>query len=123
MPLPDPLAVIPFGRPADASVELPGSKSLTNRALLMAALGDGPVTLTGALFSEDTELMAEALRRLGFQVDEDEDAREIRVVGQSGRIRATEAQLFVGLAGTAARFLTALCATARTGVFKLDGVL
>ena len=122
VPLADPLPITPFTRPVTGAVDLPGSKSLTNRALLLAALGDGPVTLTGALFSEDTELMAEALRRLGFQVDEDEAAREIRVTGLGGQVRATEAQLFVGLAGTAARFLTALCASAQRGVFRIDGV-
>jgi 3-phosphoshikimate 1-carboxyvinyltransferase len=121
-PLPDVLAVPPFPGPARGSVSIPGSKSLTNRALLMAALCDGPVTLAGALFSEDTEIMAEALRRLGFEVDEDEEAGEIRVQGLGGRIPATDADLFVGLAGTAARFLTALCAAASRGTFKLDGV-
>jgi 3-phosphoshikimate 1-carboxyvinyltransferase len=103
-------------------VTVPGSKSLTNRAMLMAALCEGPVTLRGALLSEDTEIMAEALRRLGFEVAEDEDARVIRVVGRGGLVPATEADLFTGLAGTAARFLTALCASARRGTFRLDGV-
>jgi 3-phosphoshikimate 1-carboxyvinyltransferase len=90
--------------------------------MLMAALADGPVTLAGALFSEDTEIMAEALRRLGFEVDEDEEAGEIRVRGLGGRVPATDADLFVGLAGTAARFITALCAAASRGTFKIDGV-
>jgi 3-phosphoshikimate 1-carboxyvinyltransferase len=121
-PLPKLLAVRPFVRPARGSVAVPGSKSLTNRAMLMAALCDGPVTLTGALHSDDTEIMAEALRRLGFTVDEDEAAGEIRVGGLGGEIPATEAQLFTGLAGTATRFLTALCASAKRGVFRIDGV-
>jgi len=120
--LPDPLAVAPFARPARGSVGLPGSKSLTNRAMLLAALGDGAVTLTGALFSEDTRIMAEALRRLGFGVRENEAAREIRIEGRGGEVPAAEAELFAGLAGTAARFLTALCASSGRGVYRIDGV-
>jgi 3-phosphoshikimate 1-carboxyvinyltransferase len=120
-PLPDLLAVRPFTRPVRGSVGIPGSKSLTNRALLLASLCDGPVTLSGALFSEDTRIMAEALGRLGIDVAEDERRAEIRVSGRCGEIPSTEAELFVGLAGTAARFLTALCASARRGVFRLDG--
>lgn len=121
-PLPDFLAVRPFVRPVRGSIGLPGSKSLTNRAMLLSALCDGTVVLTGALFSEDTEIMAEALRRLGFRVEEDEGSQEIRVEGRGGAIPATEADLFTGLAGTAARFLTALCASSRHGVFRIDGV-
>ena len=120
--LPDILAVRPFVRPARGSAAVPGSKSITNRGMLLAALCDGPVTLEGALLSEDTEIMAEALRRLGFNVDEDEEGCRIRVEGQGGSIPATDADLFVGLAGTAARFLTALCASARRGTFRIDGV-
>jgi 3-phosphoshikimate 1-carboxyvinyltransferase len=121
-PLPDILAVKPFGRPTRGEVAVPGSKSLTNRAMLLSALSDGPVTLTSALLSEDTEIMAEALRRLGFDVTEDEEARTIQVGGLAGKIRATDADLFVGLAGTAARFLTAFCCCARRGTFKIDGI-
>jgi 3-phosphoshikimate 1-carboxyvinyltransferase len=120
--LPDILAVRPFTRPTRGEAAIPGSKSLTNRAMLLSALCDGPVTLKGALLSEDTEIMAEALRRLGFDVVEDEDACVIEVHGLGGKIRATDADLFVGLAGTAARFLTALCCCAGRGTFKLDGI-
>jgi 3-phosphoshikimate 1-carboxyvinyltransferase len=121
-PLPDILAVRPFVRAARGEAAVPGSKSLTNRAMLLASLCDGTVTLSGALLSEDTEIMAEALRCLGFNVEEDEEACVIRVVGRGGKILATDADLFVGLAGTAARFLTALCCTAGRGTFKLDGI-
>jgi len=121
-PLPDPLAVRPFARPARGSVSLPGSKSLTNRAMLLSALCDGPVTVTGALFSDDTEIMAEALRRLGFNVAGDEASREFRVEGRGGEVPAGDAELFAGLSGTAARFLTALCASSRRGVYRVDGV-
>jgi len=122
MPLADPLPIQPFTRPARGDAELPGSKSITNRALLLAALADGPTTLTGALFSEDTRIMTDALRKLGFTVKEDKRQKTIYVEGRGGRIPAPQADLFVGLAGTAARFLTALCALARRGVYRLDGV-
>jgi len=120
--LPDILDVRPFTHPVRGEAVLPGSKSLTNRALLLAALCDQTVTLTGALFSDDTRIMAEALRQLGFAVVEDAAAQTIRVEGRGGKIPAEEAELFVGLAGTAARFLTALCAAAPRGVYRLDGV-
>ena len=126
--LPDLLPITPFTRPVRGEVVVPGSKSLTNRALLLAALGTEPVTLTGALFSEDTHLMAEALRRLGFTVVADEAALTVRVADQAKAFAApagtaaTPVELFVGLAGTAARFLTALCAAAPRGVYRLDGV-
>ncbi len=122
MPLPAVLPVPPFTRPARGAVDLPGSKSLTNRALLLAALCDQPVTLTGALFSEDTHLMAEALRQLGFAIEASAESATVRVSGQTGAFAAGSADLFVGLAGTAARFLTALCAAAPTGTYRLDGV-
>jgi len=122
--LPDLLPIQPFTRPARGGVTLPGSKSLTNRALLLAALCDQPVTLTGALFSEDTHLMAEALRKLGFTVAADEGAHTLRVADQAKGFPANAGttDLFVGLAGTAARFLTALCAAAPRGVYRIDGV-
>lgn len=123
MPLPDLLPIQPFTRPARGEVTLPGSKSLTNRALLLAALCEQHVTLTGALFSEDTHLMAEALRHLGFTVTADESAHTLRVSDQANGFKKTEpVDLFVGLAGTAARFLTALCAAAPRGVYRLDGI-
>lgn len=122
MSLPDLLPIQPFTRAVRGEVTLPGSKSLTNRALLLAALCDRPVTLTGALFSEDTHLMAEALRHLGFTVEASETEHTLRVSGQDKGFAVGSADLFVGLAGTAARFLTALCAAAPRGVYRLDGV-
>lgn len=122
MSLPDLLPIRPFTKPVRGDVILPGSKSLTNRALLLAALCDGPVTLTGALFSEDTELMATALTRLGIPVRTDEANKTIHVTGCSGKIPVQSTEIFVGLAGTAARFLTAFCAAAPTGVYRIDGV-
>src|SRR5512141_606531 len=83
MLLPDKLPIQPFTRPVRGEVTLPGSKSVTNRALLLAALCDQPVTLTGALFSDDTHLMAAALRQLGFTVEADERALTLRVADQA----------------------------------------
>ncbi len=120
--LPNLLAVRPFTEPVRGGVSVPGSKSLTNRALLLSALCDGPVTLTGALFSDDTRVMAQALSQLGFSVELEEAARRIRVVGRAGEVPAGEADVFTGLAGTAARFLTAICAASRAGTYRIDGV-
>lgn len=122
MSLPDLLPIQPFTRPVRGEVTIPGSKSLTNRALLLAALCDGPVTLTGALFSEDTFLMAEALRQLGFTVEAGATSQTVTVRNQAAAFLRDGAELFVGLAGTAARFLTALCAAAPRGTYRIDGV-
>lgn len=122
-PLPALLPIIPFTRPARGAVVLPGSKSITNRALLLAALCERPVTLTGALFSEDTALMATALQRLGYRIETEASAGRMRVSGQDTAFQApAPVDLFVGLAGTTARFLTALCAAAPRGHYRLDGV-
>jgi 3-phosphoshikimate 1-carboxyvinyltransferase len=122
MPLPDLLPIPPFTRSVRGAATVPGSKSLTNRALILGALCDGPVTLTGALFSEDTEIMVAALRALGFAVDELRNEGILQIEGRGGALPAAQADLFVGLAGTAARFLVALCAAAPRGVYRLDGV-
>jgi 3-phosphoshikimate 1-carboxyvinyltransferase len=122
--LPAQLPIVPFTKPVSGSVEIPGSKSLTNRALLLAALCDSPVILTGALFSDDTRLMCEALRKLGLTVLADEAAHTLSVAGQTNAFKSadpTGVDIFVGLAGTAARFLTALCAAAPRGVYRIQG--
>lgn len=120
--LPALLPVAPFTRPAAGAVTLPGSKSLTNRALILAALCDRPVELRGALFSEDTAIMTAALRELGLAVETDKAARTFRVHGATGRRLDPQATLHVGNAGTAARFLTAFCAAAGRGTYFFDGV-
>jgi 3-phosphoshikimate 1-carboxyvinyltransferase len=118
---PPQIAVEPWvGEPPRARVRVPGSKSLTNRALIVAALADGPSTLTGALDSEDTRVMIEALRRLGLAVEHDPGAATVGVRGCGGRLPAAEAELFVANSGTTLRFLTAMVATG-TGTFRLDG--
>lgn len=123
MLLPALLPITPFTQPIQSEIILPGSKSLTNRALLLAALCDAPVTLTGALFSEDTRLMVTALQALGLDVQADEAALVLKVGNQHNAFKsAAPVDLFVGLAGTAARFLTALCAAAPSGIYRIDGV-
>lgn len=115
------IEIAPVDHPIDATVRLPGSKSYTNRALLIAALADGTSVVEGALFSDDTRYMIAALRELGIPVDDAPDAERIVVDGQGGALPATTADLFVGNAGTAARFLTAALALGN-GRYRLDGV-
>src|SRR5690606_22150112 len=81
-----------------------------------------PVTLSGALFSEDTHLMTEALRTLGFDLATDASAHTLTLRGQPAGYPRQPVDLFVGLAGTAARFLTALCAAAPHGTYRIDGI-
>ncbi|MGB0416125.1 MAG: 3-phosphoshikimate 1-carboxyvinyltransferase [Coraliomargarita sp.] len=117
----DPLPIKPVRGMLDATVQLPGSKSITNRALILAALAEGQTTLEGALFSRDTGIMLDALQLLGFNCRVDEAAHRIQVNGQGGTIPAKTAELHVGNAGTAARFLTAFLALQAGGVYTLDG--
>ena len=88
-------------------VEVPGSKSITNRALLLAALAKGKSTLSGVLFSDDSRHFLQSLISLGFQVEIDEENKQIIVYGEGGNIPKKDATINVGSAGTAARFLTA----------------
>jgi 3-phosphoshikimate 1-carboxyvinyltransferase len=118
---PDKLPIVPFTRPVHGRVTLPGSKSITNRALILAALGRQTVTLHGALFSRDTRIMVAALRTLGFAVETDETALTIRITGRGGEIPVREARIDVGNAGTAARFLTAFVCLRPDGVYHFDG--
>ncbi len=131
MGFPSVCEIVPLQAPVRALITVPGSKSITNRALVLAALGQGEVTLTGALWSEDTQAMVDCLGRLGFSVtvasDPAESAnRTIAVVGQGGAIpqagtRDKPLPLFVGNAGTAARFLAAMVCLGR-GSYRLEGV-
>jgi 3-phosphoshikimate 1-carboxyvinyltransferase len=119
--LPDLLPIPPFTAPVRGAVRLPGSKSITNRALILAALCKDPVTLRGALFSRDTEIMLKALRALGFKIHADSRAETISLVGRHGIIPRAKASLHVGNAGTAARFLPAFLCLKKRGTYKLDG--
>lgn len=94
--------------PVDWNVEVPGSKSMTNRALLAAALSKGPAVLDGVLFSEDSRHFLSCLVSLGFSVKIEEEMKRVTVEGCSGRIPKKSAAIHVGSAGTAARFLTAM---------------
>jgi len=117
----DALAMPPIAAPIDAVVDVPGSKSITNRALLVAALAPGDSIISGALFSDDTHWFATGLRALGIPVTDNQEHVLFRVSGLGGAIPASAADLFVGNAGTAARFLTALAALGE-GTYRLDGI-
>lgn len=131
MPLPDLIEILPLEKPVAASISIPGSKSITNRALILAALADGEVRLEGALWSEDTQAMVECLRRLGFDVSVYPDPLEasnrlLAVKGLGGKIpmagtEASPLELFVENAGTAARFLSAFVCLGK-GVYRLSGI-
>ncbi|UFN50140.1 3-phosphoshikimate 1-carboxyvinyltransferase [Roseomonas sp. OT10] len=112
------ITILPPAAPLRGRAVPPGSKSVTNRALLLAGLAKGTSRLTGALRSDDTRHMATALRALGVTVEEP-DATTFLVTG-SGRLAAPDAPLFLGNAGTATRFLTAAAALA-DGTVVLDG--
>ena len=112
--------IIPIPHPLHATVRVPGSKSLTNRALLIASLAVGTTRLTNALFSDDSCYFAKALQTLGFDIQLNESNNEMTVTGLGGRIPAKRAELFVGNSGTTARFLSAFL-TLGNGDYTLDG--
>src|SRR6266545_2915845 len=127
-PLPDRLPIEPLTRPVNASVSVPGSKSITNRALVLAALSgreDHLWELRGVLRSEDTEVMVRCLDSLGFVVETRWAESRIRVGADyynwTELIPYREADLFVGNSGTTMRFLTAMVGLG-TGCYRLDGV-
>jgi len=114
------IQIAPINYPLNATVRVPGSKSLTNRALMISALANGTTRLTNALFSDDSRYFAKALQTLGFDVQLDETNHEMTVIGLGGKIPAKKAELFIGNAGTAARFLSAFL-TLGNGEYVLDG--
>src|SRR5438045_700120 len=105
--------------PFRATITPPGSKSLTNRALVLAALATGACTLRNVLFADDTEAMIDCLGRLGFGLEVDREAHTIVVEGRGGEIPAASAELFCGNSGTTIRFLAALCSLGH-GSYVLD---
>lgn len=115
------LEVRPLGRPVDAEVAVPGSKSVTNRALLVAALADGVSTIENPLFADDPYYLLESLARLGFEVLADMEAGEVSVRGLGGRVPRGDVEVFVGNAGTVARFLPPALALG-PGPYRVDGV-
>lgn len=112
-------------------LSIPGSKSITNRALVLAALADGRVELEGALWSQDTQVMVGALRTLGFDVAVRDDPSEvcnrtIAVTGQGGKVppggsESSPLDIYVANAGTAARFLVAMLCLG-SGCYRVHGV-
>lgn len=114
----DAVTIQPVSQPLQGRVRVPGSKSITNRALLLAALAQGTSRLSGALKSDDTRYMAQALRAMGVTVDEPDD--ETFIVTSTGQLQAPAQALFLGNAGTATRFLTAAVASIN-GTVVVDG--
>src|SRR6266542_3414346 len=112
--------IAPAAGRLDAGVYIPGSKSITNRALLLAALADGISTLSGVLFSDDSHWFLDGLQRLGVAVEVDQSQAQVRVHGVGGAPPTAAAELWVELAGTAARFLLAYAALGR-GRYTIDG--
>jgi 3-phosphoshikimate 1-carboxyvinyltransferase len=123
---PDKLEIKPLDRPVNATIRVPGSKSITNRALVLAALAcrNGPCKITGMLDAEDTHLMIAALRQLGFVIALEEgpsglDAT-VTTTNPLVHIPARTADLYCGNSGTTMRFLTAMVALGH-GEYRLDG--
>lgn len=100
-------------------VEVPGSKSITNRALLLATLADGKSVLSGVLFSDDSRHFLKCIQELGFETRVDEEEKRIEVTGLGGIVPKKEASIYVGSAGTAARFLSAYLGVSH-GIYHLD---
>lgn len=124
VPWPKELEIQTLSHPLDAVVTIPGSKSITNRALLLAALAEGTTELSGVLFSDDSRYFMKALQFLGFQVEIEEEANRVRVVGKGGEVPEAAPEgtsLFIGNAGTAARFLLPFLSLGR-GTYRIDGI-
>lgn len=116
----DQLLVPTAPAPFRAAITPPGSKSLTNRALVLAALADGTSTLRNVLFADDTHVMLDCLARLGFDVNIDHASHVVTVAGRGGIIPTPSAELYCGNSGTTIRFVSALCALGK-GAYVLDG--
>jgi 3-phosphoshikimate 1-carboxyvinyltransferase len=117
----DPLEITPVKKAVRGHIRPPGSKSITNRALVCASLAEGASTLSGWLDSEDTRVMVDGLVRLGIAVELRDSNSTLVVHGAGGEIPALEAELCCANSGTTIRFLTAI-ATLGHGSFRLDGV-
>ena len=114
------IEILPISKPINATITVPGSKSYTNRALLVAAMANGVSTLTGALFSDDTRYMSASLRKLGVKIDIDEKRATFVVHGNGGEIPVSAAELYIGNSGTTSRSLTAYVSLGH-GRFVIDG--
>lgn len=111
--------VKPIAGPINIQLEVPGSKSITNRALLLAALSEGKSLLKGVLKSDDSRHFLNCLIALGFPVEIREEENIVSITGFGGRIPKKEASVYVGSAGTAARFLTAMLGLS-DGIYHMD---
>jgi 3-phosphoshikimate 1-carboxyvinyltransferase len=111
----------PITSPFTSAITPPGSKSITNRALVLAALAAGRSTLSNVLFADDTRVMMDALQALGFELRPHEQTHSVAMLGRAGAIPVAAARLQCGNSGTTIRFLTAMCALGR-GEYILDGV-
>jgi len=120
-PANDAITIETCPHPVSASIAPPGSKSITNRALVCAALADGTSVLTGALDSDDTRVMIDSLQKIGVKVETDLSQNRLTVHGTGGKFTDCDEDLFIGNSGTTVRFLTAMLGFAG-GNFKLDGV-
>ena len=114
------IEIQPLRKPLDATIEVPGSKSYTNRALLVAAMAPGASTVTGALFSDDTRYMSASLRKLGVEIEADKKRATFNVHGNGGSIPVSGAELYIGNSGTTSRSLTAYVSLGH-GKFVIDG--
>ncbi|HEX8523025.1 MAG TPA: 3-phosphoshikimate 1-carboxyvinyltransferase [Tepidisphaeraceae bacterium] len=114
------LRIEPITKPFNLTFTPPGSKSLTNRALICAALADGPCVLRNVLFADDTEVMLQNLEKLGFEPKISRDG-EVAISGRGGSVPNHGGHLVCGNSGTTIRFLSALVSLGR-GMYLLDGV-
>lgn len=114
------IEIQPIQYPPNVEIEVPGSKSYTNRALLVTALAQGDSILTGALFSDDTYYMCDALRRLGVHITDDSDQATFHVTGNGGNIPVQGAKLYVGNSGTTTRSIISYISLGH-GEFVIDG--
>lgn len=117
----EPVEIQLAGGPVNSIIQPPGSKSLTNRALPIAAMAQGRSVLSGVLDSDDTQAMIESLVKVGISIEHDKKTNQVIVEGQGGELPKPEADLFIGNSGTTIRFLTAMLGLAG-GSYRLDGI-
>ena len=112
--------MVPVSKPVSGSIRPPGSKSITNRALILSALANGTSVLSGVLESVDTAVMLDSLKRLGISVSHDPVTQTCRITGCGGRLAVDKADLWLENSGTSIRFLTSVCCLGN-GRYRLDG--
>ncbi len=118
---PDEIEILPLHEPIDAEIQVPGSKSVTNRALIAAALSDGPSEIKNPLISDDSYWLLDSLTKIGIPTHTDQDKNSVQIQGQRGIIPKSSVELFVGNAGTVARFLPPVLALG-DGPYRVDGI-